>query len=94
MVVGDPRNMDGTAGKRSERAYAFGKLLEGQLFARGLEEVRIVFQDERLTTVEAHGILHDVGKKEKEHRERVDMLAAELILERFLESGAKDAVRR
>ena len=86
VVIGDPLNMDGSAGEKSERAHAFGKLLEGQLFARGREDVRIVFQDERLTSVEAHAILHENGNTDAGHREKVDMLAAELILERFLEA--------
>ena len=86
VVIGDPLNMDGSAGEKSERAHAFGKLLLGQLFARGLENVRIVYQDERLTTVEAHGILHETGNRDAGHREKVDMLSAELILERFLEN--------
>ena len=86
VVIGDPLNMDGSAGEKSERAHAFGKLLTGQLFARGLENVRIVYQDERLTTVEAHGILHETGNRDAGHRKKVDMLSAVLILERFLES--------
>ena len=85
VVIGDPLNMDGSAGEKSERAHAFGKLLEGQLFARGLEDIRIVFQDERYTSVEAHAILHESGNSDAGHREKVDMLAAELILERFLD---------
>ena len=86
LVIGDPLNMDGTAGEKSERAHAFGKLVQGQLFARGLEKVRIVYQDERLTTVEAHTILHETGNRDRGHRTKVDMLASELILERFLAS--------
>ncbi|MBR0143793.1 MAG: Holliday junction resolvase RuvX [Clostridia bacterium] len=85
VVIGDPLNMDGSAGEKSGRAHAFGKLLEGQLFARGLENVRIVYQDERLTSVEAHAVLKETGNTDAGHREKVDMLAAELILERFLE---------
>ena len=88
VVIGDPLNMDGSAGEKSDRAHALGKLLKGQLFARGLENVRIVYQDERLTTVEAHGILHQTGNRAAGHREKVDVLSAELILERFLDSEA------
>ena len=88
VVIGDPLNMDGSAGEKSKRSHALGKLLEGQLFARGLENVRIVYQDERLTTMEAHGILHQTGNRDRGHREKVDVLSAELILERFLDAEA------
>ena len=84
IVIGDPLHMDGTAGARSEKAHAFGKLLEGQLFARGKEDMRIVFFDERLTTVEAHEILQMTGNSDSEHRRKVDMLASELILQSYL----------
>ncbi len=86
VVIGNPLNMDGSAGEKSERAHALGELLRGQLFARGLEDVRIAYQDERLTTVEAHEILQRTGNSDAGHREKVDMLSAELILERFLSS--------
>ena len=86
VVIGDPFNMDGTAGERSAKAHAFGKLLEGQLFARGREDVKLVFFDERLTTVEAHEILAMTGNGDMGHRRKVDMLASELILQGYLDS--------
>ena len=91
VVIGDPLNMDGSTGERSEKAHAFGKLLEGQLFARGMEGVRICYQDERLSSVEAHEILSATGNTRRGHREKVDMLAAELILERFLKEEQRRA---
>ena len=86
VVIGDPLNMDGTAGERSAKAHAFAKLLEGQLFARGKEDMKLVFFDERLTTVEAHEILAATGNGDMGHRRKVDMLASELILQGYLDS--------
>ena len=80
LVLGLPRNMDGTEGPRAEKSRAFKDLLEA---GSGLE---VVLWDERLSTVQAHAILHAVGKKEKKHRQSVDAVAASLILESYLDS--------
>jgi putative Holliday junction resolvase len=80
LVLGLPRNMDGTEGPRAEKSRAFKDLLEAR---SGLE---VVLWDERLSTVQAHAILHAVGKKEKKHRQSVDAVAASLILESYLGS--------
>ena len=77
IVLGLPRNMDGSEGPRAEKSRAFAAELE----ALGLE---VVFVDERRTTVEAHGILSEAGKRGKKRRERIDAVAATLILETYL----------
>lgn len=78
LVLGFPRNMDGTEGARADLYRAFAALLEE---ATGMKPV---LWDERRTTVEAHAILHTGGKKMKEHRKNVDAVAAALILEGYL----------
>ncbi len=78
LVMGFPRNMDGTEGSRAELYRAFAEGLE---VATGL---KVVLWDERRTTVEAHAILHTVGKKMKDHKKNVDAVAATLILEGYL----------
>ena len=78
LVLGFPRNMDGTEGARAELYRAFGELLAR---VTGLTPV---LWDERRTTVEAHAILHSAGKKMKQHRKNVDAVAATLILEGYL----------
>lgn len=77
LVLGLPKNMDGTEGPRAERSRALKALLE----ARGMA---VDLWDERLTTVAAHRILHDNGKREKKHKATVDAVAAALILEGYL----------
>ena len=79
LVLGLPRNMDGTEGPRAEKSRAMKALLE----ARGMT---VVLWDERRTTVDAHRILRENGKKEKKHRATVDAVAAALILEGYLGS--------
>ena len=78
LVMGFPRNMDGTEGARADLYRAFANLLEA---GTGMKPV---LWDERRTTVEAHAILHTGGKKMKDHRKNVDAVAASLILEGYL----------
>ena len=79
LVLGYPRNMDGTEGPRAEKCAAFGALL------RQVTGLEVILWDERRTTVAAHEILHRAGKKEKKHRENVDAVAATLILQGYLD---------
>ena len=78
LVMGFPRNMDGTEGPRAELYKAFAAQVKETC---GLKPV---LWDERRTTVEAHNILHASGKKMKNHRKNVDAVAATLILEGYL----------
>lgn len=78
LVMGFPRNMDGTEGPRAELCRAFARQVEE---AAGMP-VRL--WDERRTTVEAHAILSAAGKKTKQHKKNVDAVAATLILEGYL----------
>ena len=79
IVLGHPKNMDGTVGARAEKCEALAKTLEERT------GVPVVLWDERRTTVAAHEILHRAGKKEKKHRESVDAVAATLILQGYLD---------
>ena len=79
LVVGLPRNMDGTEGPRAQLCREFAALLEER---SGLP---VALWDERRTTVEAHQILHASGKRMKQHKKNVDAVAASLILEGYLE---------
>ena len=80
LVLGLPKNMDGSEGPRAEKSRAFRELL---LRDTGLP---VVLWDERRSSIEAHAILHANGKKEKQHRSRVDAVAASLLLEGYLGS--------
>ena len=80
LVLGLPKNMDGTEGPRAALSREFKTLLEE---ASGLP---VVLWDERRSSIEAHAILHAAGKKERVHRKSVDAVAASLILEGYLGS--------
>ena len=79
LVLGLPKNMDGSEGVRAEKSREFKAMLERD---SGLP---VVLWDER-SSIEAHAILHAAGKKEKQHRKTVDAVAASLILEGYLGS--------
>lgn len=78
IIVGLPRNMDGTEGPRAELCREFAAALEA---ASGL---KIVMWDERRTTVEAHNILSQHNYHGKKRKNTVDAVAASLILEGYL----------
>ena len=80
LVLGLPKNMDGSEGVRAEKSREFKEMLERD---SGLP---VVLWDERRSSIEAHAILHATGKKEKQHRKTVDAVAASLILEGYLGS--------
>lgn len=78
LVLGHPKNMDGTRGPRAEKAEALAELLKE---ATGLS---VVLWDERRTTIDAHQILMTGGKNAKKRKKVVDAVAASLILEGYL----------
>lgn len=84
LVMGFPRNMDGTEGPRAELYRAFAALVEEQA------GMPVRLWDERRTTIEAHQILHASGKKMKAHKKNVDAVAASLILEGYLAFRARN----
>jgi len=79
LVMGFPKNMDGTEGARADLYREFAAKLEE------LTGLKPVLWDERRTTIDAHRILSENGKKMKKHRENVDAVAASLILEGYLQ---------
>lgn len=78
LVMGFPRNMDGTEGPRADLYREFAARVEERT------GMTVNLWDERRTTIEAHQILHAGGKKMKDHRKNVDAVAATLILEGYL----------
>lgn len=78
IVVGLPKNMDGTEGNRAQLCREFAALLQS---AAGLS---VAMWDERRTTVEAHNILSAHNYHGKKRKETVDAVAASLILEGYM----------
>ena len=78
IVLGYPRNMDGSLGPRAEKSAAFAEVL------RELTQLEVVLWDERRTTIDAHRILSENSRHGKKRKEKVDAVAASLILEGYL----------
>ncbi len=87
LVVGYPKNMDGTLGPRAEKCAAFARTLEE---ASGLP---VTLWDERRSTVEAHNILFNNGKNGKQRKKVVDAVAASLMLEGFLTRRRRESAQ-
>ena len=83
LVMGFPRNMDGSEGPRAELYRSFAQLLE-QVTGK-----TPVLWDERRTTVDAHRILSQNNVRGKKRKETVDAVAASLILEGYLAFRSK-----
>ena len=83
LVVGEPRRLDGTAGDAAERVRAFARRLAA---ATGLP---CSFVGEALTSREAEGRLREAGVDPRRHPERVDQVAAQLLLEEVLAREAR-----
>ena len=81
IVIGLPINMDGTSGTRVDKTYAFADKL------RELTDAKIVFQDERLTTVSAERILIEGNVRRDKRKGVIDKVAANIILQQYLDTA-------
>ncbi len=79
VVLGFPRNMDGSDGRKAEQYRGLAARLEE---AAG---IKVILWDERRTTVDAHRILFNQGKDGRKRKKIVDAVAASLILENYLD---------
>lgn len=78
IVIGLPKNMDGTIGFRGDATYEFADRL------KAIYSGEIVFQDERLTTVSAAGVLNATNTRGKDRKNVIDTVSACFILETYL----------
>ena len=80
IVLGLPRNMDGSEGPRAQKTRHFGELLKQLL------DIDIIFCDERLSSSYAHNIMNFTDTRGKKRKESVDALAATIILQSYVDS--------
>ncbi len=81
VVVGLPRNMDGSFGSRAEKTQQFVNFLKKKI------EIPVKFWDERLSTVEAERLLIDADLSRSRRKGVIDQVAAAIILQSYLDSG-------
>ena len=80
VVIGYPKNMNGTVGERGEKAKRISETIKNKY------GINTILWDERLTTVSAHKILSEGNVRGKKRKEKVDGLSAVLILQGYLDS--------
>ncbi len=80
IVLGQPKNMDGTIGERGKISENFAKRIQEKL------DIPIILWDERLTTVSANKMLIEADVSRKKRKKVVDKIAATLILQTYLDS--------
>jgi putative Holliday junction resolvase len=81
LLVGLPVHLDGREGQKAAEARAFGAWLAA---TTGLP---VLFYDERFTTVQAESALWDAGLTHRKRRSRRDMVAAQILLQTYLDAG-------
>lgn len=86
VVVGLPKSLDGRIGPAAREAQKESQVLSGELRPSGVD---VVMHDERFTTVEADRALRASGKKGKARRRSIDQSAAAVLLQAWLETGAR-----
>ena len=80
IVVGYPKNMDGTVGPSAQKSERLAEHI------KGLCDIGVVLWDERMTTISANRILTDTGRYGRKRRNTVDAVAASVILESYLQA--------
>ena len=83
VVFGLPLNMDGTEGDRALKTREFASKLAV------LVDVKVVFHDERLSSIEAEDLLISANVKREKRKQLIDKIAAQIILESYLNSVKK-----
>lgn len=79
LVLGFPKNMNNTIGPRGEATLEFKKKLENHL------NMKVVMQDERLSTVSAINVMVEADMSRKKRKQKVDSVAANIILQTYLD---------
>lgn len=80
IIIGNPKNMNGTLSEKSQKVKELSKLIEDKI---GLQ---VILWDERLTTVSAYKAMRELNISQKKKNEYADKLAATYILEGYLSS--------
>ena len=79
IVIGLPKNMDGSEGPRTDVIRAFAELLKAET------DIPIDFYDERMTTMVAYRFLGETGTYGKKRKDAIDTLSAEIILQNYID---------
>lgn len=86
VVIGLPKKLDGTDSIQTEKVYEFKTRLENKLKGSGMGHIKLVYQDERLTTVMAEKVLIEADVSRSKRKKVIDKQAAVLILQSYLDT--------
>ncbi len=86
VVIGLPLSMSGSDSEQTVKVREFRTMLENKMKSTGIKGVKIVWQDERLTTVQAERIMIQADVRRNKRREVIDKQAAVIILQSFLDT--------
>ena len=94
VVIGLPLNLDGEDTLSTERAREFRRMLENKLKSSGpLSKVKVEWQDERFSTVEAEEVLIEANMSREDRKKIIDRQAAIVILQRYLDRMPREEIR-
>lgn len=79
IVVGLPKNMNNTIGPQAMRVMSFVDLIKKQV------DIEIVYQDERMTTIQSEAVLIDMDVRRENRKKYIDKIAATFILQTYLD---------
>ncbi len=85
VILGLPRNMDGSEGLQCQKVREFQTMLENKMHSTGMGNITIAFEDERLTTVMAEKVLISGDVRRADRKKVIDKQAAVIILQSYLE---------
>jgi putative holliday junction resolvase len=85
LVLGLPRNMDGSEGLQCQKVREFKTMLENKMHSTGMGNITIAYEDERLTTVMAEKVLISGDVRREDRKKVIDKQAAIIILQSYLE---------
>lgn len=84
VVIGLNKRLDGSDTPQTEKVYEFKQRLENKMKSSAMAHIPIVYQDERLSTVEAERILIDADMSRSKRKQVIDKQAAVIIMQRYL----------
>lgn len=80
IILGFPKNMNGTLGPRAEKTQKLAEMLKKEI------DIPIILWDERLTTVSAHNLMNETNVRGEKRKNSVDSISAAYILQGYLDS--------
>ena len=89
IVIGLPKNLNGSDSIQTQKVREFRTMLENKMRSTGMKDIKVVWQDERLTTVMAERVLIAADVSRSKRKKVIDKQAAVIILQSYLDSEGR-----